>query len=215
MVFDAVLFDFGGVYTASPFGAFEAYATEIGAPAEQVLAIVFGPYDRDTDHPWHRLERGEIPFVEAREAIMGEAAAQSIEIDPLQVLVRMTGSDGPREALVTRTRALRAAGYRTALVTNNAREFREAWRPVLPLEELFDSVVDSSEEGVRKPDAAIYHLALARIGGVAPERAVFVDDFPGNVEAARSLGMHGIHVADDPTAAIAELDRILARPPGL
>ena len=71
-------------------------------------------------------------------------------------------------------RRLRAAGVRTALVTNNAAEFAATWRPLLPLGELFDAVVDSSEVGLRKPDPRIFRHALARLGGVAPERAVFL-----------------------------------------
>lgn len=67
---EAVLFDFGGVFTASPFGAVEALGREIGAAPGQLQRIVFGPYHEDTDHPWHRLERGEMPLLDARDAIM-------------------------------------------------------------------------------------------------------------------------------------------------
>ena len=206
--YDAVLFDFGGVFSASPFGAFEAFATEIGVPASTVLEVVFGPYDRDTDHAWHQLERGEISLGQTLEAIQGHAADAGLEIDPIQVLMRMGSGPGPRDAMVERTRRIRAAGYRTALVTNNAAEFREGWRGLLPLDELFHVVVDSSEEGVRKPDPTIYERALERVGA-SPARAVFVDDFPGNVHAAEQLGMLGILVEDDPSAALAHLDRLL------
>jgi epoxide hydrolase-like predicted phosphatase len=207
--FDAVLFDFGGVFTDSPFAVFETAAAELGAPPEQVLGIVFGPYDRDTDHPWHRLERGEIGFGETRREIMRLARDAGLDLDPLTILSRMTLGGGTRDVLVDRTRALRAAGYRTGLVTNNAREFRDGWRRVLPLAELFHAVVDSSEVGMRKPDPAIYHHALAEVGGVAPERCIFLDDFHGNVAAARQLGMAGVLVGSDVGAAIAELDRLL------
>jgi epoxide hydrolase-like predicted phosphatase len=207
--YDAVLFDFGGVFTDSPFAVFETAAAELGAPAEQVLGIVFGPYDRDTDHPWHRLERGEIGFGDTRREIVRLAREAGIELDPVSILARVSLGGGTRDVLVDRTRRLRAAGYRTGLVTNNAREFRESWRRVLPLAELFDAVVDSSEVGMRKPDPAIYHHALARVGGVLPERCVFLDDFHGNVAAARQLGMAGVLVGSDVGAAIAELDRLL------
>ena len=70
MAIRAVLLDFGGVYTSSPFNVFVEAAAELGATPEQILALVFGPYDRDTDHPWHRLERGEIPLLDARQQIM-------------------------------------------------------------------------------------------------------------------------------------------------
>jgi len=208
--FDAVLFDFGGVFTASPFTAFEDAARELGAEPRRVLEIVFGPYDADTDHPWHRLERGEIPFADARADIMQLGARDGLSLDPLTILARMGLAGGTREPLVARTRALRIEGYRTALVTNNAREFRDAWRPVLPLAELFDAVVDSSEVGMRKPDPGIFHHARELVGGPPAERCVFLDDFAGNVAAAQRLGMAAILVGEDPSPAIAELDQLLA-----
>jgi epoxide hydrolase-like predicted phosphatase len=210
MSIDAVLFDFGGVYTASPFGVFVEAAAELGAEPERVLGLVFGPYDRDTDHPWHRLERGELALVDARREIMERASAEGLALDPLTILARMArGGSGAREDVVEATRRVRRRGLRTALVTNNAREFAAGWRPLLPLEELFDAVIDSSEVGMRKPDPAIFDLALREIGGVAPERAIFLDDFPGNIEAARRLGMHGVLVEDDPSSALHELERLL------
>jgi epoxide hydrolase-like predicted phosphatase len=208
--FDAVLFDFGGVFTASPFGAFEEVARELGADPRTVLEIVFGSYELDTDHPWHRLERGELGLAEARAQIMALGAERGIELDPLQVLARMKAGGGAREPLVARTRALRGEGYKTALVTNNAREFRSAWRNLLPLAELFDAVIDSSEVGVRKPNPAIFQRALVEVGGIAPSRSIFLDDHPGNIGAARRLGMQGVLVGEDPAVALAELEALLA-----
>ncbi|MGH0031264.1 MAG: HAD family hydrolase [Myxococcota bacterium] len=207
--FDAVLLDFGGVFTPSPFTAFEDAARALGAAPERVLDLVFGPYDRDTDHPWHRLERGESDFGRTRRDIMEQATAAGIELDPLKILAGMSLGGGVHAGLVERVRGLRADAYRTGLVTNNAREFRDTWRPLLPLDELFDTVVDSSEVGLRKPDPRIFELALARVGDVPAERAVFLDDFEGNVAAAERVGMTGILVGPDVGAAIAELDRLL------
>jgi putative hydrolase of the HAD superfamily len=209
MAIRAVLFDFGGVYTSSPFAVFVEAAAEIGATPERVLDLVFGPYDRDTDHPWHRLERGEIALLDAREEIIALAAQADLTFDPLAILARMARSGGAREAVVVATRRIRERGLRTALVTNNAREFSAGWRSLIPIAELFDAVIDSSEVGVRKPDPAIFSLALRELGGIAPEHAVFLDDFPGNVAAARRLGMHGVLVEDDPSDALAELERLV------
>lgn len=166
----AALFDFGGVFTESPFLAFASFAQEIDAPPTEIVEIVFGPYHQDTDHPWHRLERGEMNLVDAREAIMATASARGYEIDPLRVLAKMSMGGGTRDLLVERVRALHEVGVKTGLVTNNAPEFREHWRPVLPLDELFDEVVDSSEVGMRKPDPAIFHLTLEKLGGPDPDR---------------------------------------------
>jgi epoxide hydrolase-like predicted phosphatase len=210
MTIRAVLFDFGGVYTSSPFSVFAEAADEIGAAPERVLGLVFGPYDCDTDHPWHRLERGEVSLLEARSAIMALASEAGLAFDPLAILARMASTGGAREAVVAATRRLRERGLRTALVTNNAREFSRGWRAMIPIAELFDAVIDSSEVGIRKPDPAIFELALREIGGVAPEHAVFLDDFHGNVAAARRLGLHGVLVEEDPASALAELERLLA-----
>ena len=77
-----------------------------------------------------------------------------------------------------------------------------------PVDELFDLIVDSCEVGMRKPNPAIYELALDQLGGVSPEASVFLDDFAPNVEAARRVGCHGV-VVTDPVQAMTDLDRIV------
>jgi putative hydrolase of the HAD superfamily len=208
---DAVLFDLGGVFTSSPFHASTALGEELGARPGQIEEIMFGPYHEDTDHAWHRLERGEITLAAAREAIMAEGARQGLVFDPLEILARLAGSrGGVRAPLVERVRGLRREGYHTALVTNNVAEFRRAWRAMIPVDEIFDLVIDSSEVGLRKPDPAIYLLTLERLGDVPPEQSVFLDDYESNVKAASDLGIHGLLVDDDTRATIAALDRLLA-----
>ena len=211
---DAVLFDFGGVFTDSPFDAVDAQGVELGVRPGQLREIMFGPYDRDTDHPWHRLERGEITLVEARERIMQIGAEQGVEFDPFDVLRRMSGgSGGARELVVACVEELRKDGYRTAIVTNNVVEFREAWMRLIPVDDLFDLVIDSSQVGVRKPARAIYDMTLERLGNIPHERSVFLDDYPGNVAAAVALGMKGVVVGADPRPALAELSGLLAESP--
>lgn len=207
---EAVLFDFGGVFTESPFEAARALGRQLGIDPSLMMDTVFGPYDDDTDHPWHRLERGEIPLMDAREAILALGESRGFEADLFRVLAALGRSSGPRREMIARARALRAAGLRTALVTNNALELREAWRPLLPLDELFDAVVDSCEVGFRKPDPRIFQHALALLGDVAPQRALFLDDYEGNLRAARALGITGVLVDVDPAAALAILDELLA-----
>jgi epoxide hydrolase-like predicted phosphatase len=207
---DAVLFDFGGVFTASPFVALREAAAGFGVAPEVVLATVFGDYDQDTDHPWHQLERGEVPVSHAMAAIAELGRRSGYAIDPIAVLRGSVGSgDVIRRDVLQVAREVKAAGIKTAVVTNNIKELSAQWRALLPLDELFDVVVDSSEEGIRKPDARIFRLALERLGGVAPERAVFLDDAPGNVAAARALGMRAILVGTDHRAALDELRSLL------
>jgi len=207
----AVLFDFGGVYTASPFDAVRARGTDLGIDPDQAMLFVFGSYERDTDHPWHRAERGELSLDEARAMIHDQALAQGLDIDLFDMLASMSGS-GMRDEMVERTRRLRADGYRTAMITNNVVEFRDYWRSMLPLDELFDLVVDSSEIGIRKPDPRIFDLALDQLG-VRPQASIFLDDHPGNVVAAQQVGMQAILVTAEYHRAIAELDASLAASP--
>jgi epoxide hydrolase-like predicted phosphatase len=206
---DAVLFDFGGVFTPSPFDAAEAHGAALGAEPGRMLELVFGPYHEDTDHPWHRLERGEIPLAAAREAIIALGAAEGLDTDPFQLFARMAGSGGAHPGMVERAQRIVASGYRTALVTNNAHEFRDSWRRLVPADALFQVIVDSSEVGMRKPDPRIFELALARLGGVAPERALFVDDAPSNLAAAEKLGIRTVLARGDLSDALAALDALL------
>ena len=143
--------------------------------------------------------------------VLAAAAAHGVHLDLWDVFAVM-GRDlsGVRTEVVAVTERVRAAGLRTGLLTNNVAEARDFWRPLLPLDELFDDVIDSSEVGMRKPDPRIYELALANLGVAHASSAVFLDDWPGNVTAAQTVGMAGIVVGDDPTGAIAALDRLLA-----
>ena len=204
----AVLFDFGGVFMDSPFAAVRAFGARQGIAPERVLDLIFGAYDSDTDHPWHRLERGELSLLDARQAIL-ELGAPAHRIDLFEALGSLRDTS-IRPDVIEITRETRALGVKTAIVTNNVREFGEGWRAMLPVDELFDVVVDSAHVGVRKPDSRIFRLTLERLGGIAPEQAVFLDDFHGNVAAAERLGMRGILVEEDHRPAMRELRALLA-----
>ncbi len=210
-MFDVVIFDFGGVFTQSPFEVVRLHGEEIGADPEVILEVLFGPYDRDTDHPWHRLERGEIPIDEALREVNVLGVEAGLTVDPFRAFAKFGTGGSMADAMVERTRRLRADGIRTAMITNNVREFGDGWRSLIPVDELFEVVVDSSHAGVRKPDPAIFHLALDALG-VTPDRCLFLDDFPGNITAAEALGIQGILVGSDRHAAITELDRLLDTP---
>jgi len=204
--FDAVLFDFGGVFTPSPFEVLRAAAVATGAPVDVVMATCFGGYDQDTDHPWHRLERGELSAADALAGISAIAAKSGFDIDPIAVLSSgMTGGSVLREDVVQLVRDVRAGGLKTAIVTNNIKEYSAKWRAMMPLDELFEVVVDSCVEGVRKPNERIFQLALQRLGDVAAERAVFIDDAPGNVAAAQALGMRTVFVTGDHRDALEQV----------
>lgn len=197
----AVLFDFAGVLTSSPWGA-------LTAAGGGNLELLIGPYEEDTDHPWHQVERGEMTIADWVTAVSETGRRQGIEVDfaPLQALL---GEMTLHEPILERVRSLRAEGYRLGLITNNVREGSAVWRALVPVDELFDAVVDSSEVGMRKPNPAIYHHALELLGGVPPAEAVFLDDSPGNVVGAQRAGLHAILV-EEPGAAVRALDALLA-----
>jgi epoxide hydrolase-like predicted phosphatase len=100
----------------------------------------------------------------------------------------------PNEPMIELMRELKAQGRRMALLTNNVREWEPLWRSMLPVDEIFELVVDSAFVGMRKPDPQIYELTLERLGsGLNAGDCLFVDDVLVNVEAARELGMAAVH----------------------
>jgi epoxide hydrolase-like predicted phosphatase len=208
-VLRAVLFDFGGVFTPSPFPVISDAAPELGLTPQAAIELCFGIYDQDGGHPWHRLERGEITLEEARAQLAALAREQEIEVDVLALFGRMGAPDPDRDAMIEGARKIRQRGLRTALVTNNIKEFGDGWRRMVPVDELFEVVIDSSHVGVRKPDPRIFQLALEAIEVDASE-AVFVDDHPGNIAAAEKLGMTGVLVGPDRPRALIALDEVLA-----
>ena len=99
------------------------------------------------------------------------------------------------------------SGLRIGILTNNVREFREMWWPLMDFAGVFDTIVDSHEVAMRKPNPAIYHLTMDRLGA-EPSRTAFLDDLQANVDAADAIGMHGILVEEDPTSAITRARRL-------
>jgi putative hydrolase of the HAD superfamily len=90
-------------------------------------------------------------------------------------------------------REAKDGGYRMGMLTNNVREWEPLWRSMLPVDEIFEVVVDSGFVGCRKPDREIYDITLDRLGGVPPEKCLFVDDVDVNCTAAQELGMSAVH----------------------
>lgn len=200
---DAVIFDFGGVLAAN------GRASDFNALVKpehrgKVAHLITGTPGTDSDHPWHRIERGEITLEEARVGYSALLADAGIEL-------HLPSSAGklvfrPNEPVVALVHELRSTGFRLGVLTNNVKEFRDSWRSMLPFDDLFDDIVDSHEVGMRKPNPEIYQLALARLGAEAG-RTAFLDDVPANVEAAERVGMRGVVVDEDPTPAVATVRR--------
>jgi putative hydrolase of the HAD superfamily len=107
----------------------------------------------------------------------------------------------PNEPMIELMREARRSGRRMALLTNNVREWEPRWRAMLPVDDVFEIVVDSAFVGMRKPEPPIYELTVEWLGdGVAPEDCLFVDDVLVNIEAARELGMRTVHFKDNEQA---------------
>ena len=202
--FDGVLFDFSGVLAGSPAPVMLARMEEYGLTPEQFLPIALGPLDvDDAEHPWHRAERGELDLagmVAAAEPLWREAGFDAFPSAPSAD--EMFETIAPVPEMVAVARDARAAGYRTAIVSNMISDW-SAWRTLVDADELVDVVIDSAEVGLRKPDPAIFRLALERLD-VAADRSLFLDDFPWNLPGAASLGIETMHISD-PVAAAGEL----------
>ena len=224
--------DFGGVLTSPLQEGFLAYQEESGVSLEELgkamgLAAGFLAYEQEAPisledlgrgmqaaaeiygaHPLHSLERGEITEADFRDRIEPHLE-NGFDLARLRALY-FERMDSNRD-MIEFIRDLRGRGVRAALLTNNVREWEPLWRAKLPqLDELFELVVDSAFVGLRKPDPAIYSLTLERLGGVSPERCVFVDDLDVNCDAARALGMAAVRF-ETAEQAIPEIESALAR----
>jgi epoxide hydrolase-like predicted phosphatase len=113
----------------------------------------------------------------------------------------------PNERMIEYMRELSGRGYKLAICTNNVREWEQLWRAKLPVDELFDLVIDSGFVGVRKPDRAIYEMTLEGLG-VSAGAALMIDDIEVNCDAARALGMQAIWFQTT-DQAIAEAEAVL------
>jgi len=216
---DGLIFDWGGVFSIAPIAGMQGLERRLGWSEGSLLqlfaAAVAAAGEDDEPSPWHRLETGEITIEQFLERVTAHAPVVFGE-EPVDMVAFATAfatlewliAAGTHWEVVHRIRELRADGYRTGLLTNNVAEWSDAWRSTIPVDELFDDVVDSSDVGLRKPDPAIYLLACERLG-VAPERTVFLDDAERNVEAAKELGMRGIVVGPDPRDALHALNHLL------
>jgi putative hydrolase of the HAD superfamily len=195
----AVLLDWGGVMTSSPFGSFAAFCAAEGLdPA--TLADLFR-HDREARRLLIEVECGRLDeerFEPRLAAVLGVAEHAGL-IDRLMANATLD------PVMVNAVRDLRARGIRTGLVSNSWGTRRY---PRELLAELFDGVVISGEEGFRKPDPRMYAVGAQRVGA-APEACVFVDDLAFNLDPARELGMAVVHHTSAATT-IAELDRLLS-----
>ena len=198
---EAILWDFGGVLTTSPFEAFNRYEEERGIPRDFIRTI--NATNPETN-AWAQFESSQISLEAFDQAFAAESSAAGHRIGGSEVVALLSGDIRPR--MVAALEHCKAH-YSVACITNNvksgegpgmARDENKA-AAVQSVMALFDLVVESSVEGIRKPNPRIYQLTCERLG-VAPEQAVFLDDLGINLKPARALGMRTIKVLSEDQA---------------
>jgi putative hydrolase of the HAD superfamily len=202
---EAVVFDYGGVIISPIVDKVQVLADRFGVTMHQLLEVLLGPRESG-EHPWHRCERGEIAVAEIQ-GLLGpwaRNAGLSLHGDEIDVLMEPTYS--VLHQVVERIALLKAAGYRTALLTNTFAEYRPTMQQVVPFGH-FHAVVESFEVRSRKPERAIYE-ATARMLDVDHDRILYLDDFDQNLRPAIELGWSVVHVTG-PDQCLTELDRLV------
>jgi putative hydrolase of the HAD superfamily len=200
----AVVSDFGGVLTTPLFAAFAAFQDEVGISPENLGKAMRVGLAEGEDLPLFQLERGEISedrFVERLEEGLESILDHRPHLHHFRQ--KFWGALHPNDEMIALMRELKASGLKMAMLTNNVREWEPLWRSMLPVDEIFEEIVDSAFVGCRKPEARIYELTLERIGTPA-EACLFIDDLQPNIEGAEAAGMSAVHFRDN-AQAIAEI----------
>ena len=208
--FQAVIFDFGGVITTSPFEAFNRLEAERGLPHNFVRQVNSANPDSNA---WARFERAEIDAAAFDAQFATEAQALGHTLEGAAVLAVLAGAVRP--AMVTALDRLTTAGYRLACITNNvptghgagmarSGDRADALEAVFAR---FEHVIESSKVAVRKPDPRIYTMMCDRLG-VAPQACIYLDDLGINCKPAATLGMHAIKVTSG-EQALTDLSAVL------
>jgi putative hydrolase of the HAD superfamily len=204
----AIVSDFIGVLTTPIAGVFTQFQEDIGIPPEALRDALQRSAQRTGDNPLFELECGrmsENDFLTALERELQQEFGRKVSMRAFTD--HYWASLSHNEDLVAFLRAARETGYRLALLTNNVQEWEPRWRPKWPIDELFETVVDSGFVGMRKPDPEIFELTLHRLE-LPADACVFIDDLEHNVVAAREVGLHAVHFRDT-QQAIGEVRELL------
>jgi putative hydrolase of the HAD superfamily len=206
---EVVVSDFGGVLTSPLVESFMAFQDQTGITTETLAMAMQAASEANGDNPLFEMERGEITeaaFLEKLTAALEPLLGHTPELHRFKEIYFEALQPNPE--MIDLMRELKQAGYRMAMLTNNVQEWEPLWRAMLPVDEIFETVVDSGFVGCRKPESRIYALTLERIAAPA-ESCLFVDDVEVNIEGARKAGMNAVHFRDN-GQAIAEIRAALA-----
>ena len=202
----AIFWDFGGVFTTSPFAAFNKYEATRGIPENFIRTLNATNSDANA---WAKLERSEVSIEEFCTLFEQEALAKGVSLDGQEVLTCIHGETRPD---MVRALEVLSKKYKTACLTNNfgpspsadSDDKDDIRRPILGL---FDIVIESRTLGIRKPEPQFYTSACDAVN-VKPREVIFLDDLGVNLKPARELGMRTIKVITA-EQALAELETLL------
>lgn len=195
---EAVIWDFGGVLTTSPFEAFARFERERGLPLDIIRRTNAANH---FENAWAKFERAEVDLAAFDELFAAESLALGAEVRGRDVVPLLSGD--PRPEMVEALRRIKQR-FKTGCITNNlpANAIGSSGGRALYVAEtmaLFDHVIESAKIGLRKPDPRIYQMMVEALG-VDPNRCVYLDDLGVNLKPAREMGMTTIKVIDAPQA---------------
>ena len=193
MTIRAVISDFGGVLTTPLLRSFAAFQDETGISFATLGKAMQRAAEKNGPYPLFELEKGNLTEDEFLELLRENLQVDHGHRPELHRFrdIYFEALD-PNEPMVELMRDLKRRGYRMALLTNNVREWEPLWRSMLPVDEIFELIVDSAFVGMRKPEQEIYELTLERLGGVTPAECIFIDDLEVNCEGAEKAGMRAV-----------------------
>ena len=209
MSFKAVLWDFGGVLTSSPFDAFNHYEEQRGIPKDFIRGVnAVNPHD----NAWAKFESSRISVEAFNDAFLEETTAAGHPIPGKDVIPLLGGAIRPNMVAVLKHCK---TTYQVTCLTNNAdagsgpgmAATDERAAEMAAVMNIFDLVIESSKEGIRKPDPEIYQIACERMG-VAANEIVYLDDLGINLKPAKAMGMTTIKVVSE-EQAIHDLGAVL------
>ena len=210
---EAVISDFGGVLTSPLAGAFAAFQDQSGVPLAELGTAMATLARTHGANPLFELETGRLTEADFLANLAGQLSEQlDREVDLDGFGERYFAALEPNEDFIAYLRELRARGYRLAICTNNVREWAPRWQAMVPVQELFEVVVDSAFVGARKPEPEIYRVTLERLG-LPAAATLLIDDIEDNCAGARALGLGAVwfqgteQAIADTEAALGEASR--------
>ena len=205
MTYKAVIWDFGGVITSSPFEAFNNFEKENNLPMDIIRTI---NSENSDINAWAKFEKNDISVNEFDELFKNEASNKGFDITGKQIIKLLSGKIRP--FMVDFLNELKG-NYKLGCITNNVQtdknDKKNHSKEVSKVMSLFDNVIESSLVGIRKPDPRIYYMSCEALD-VLPESCIYLDDLGINLKPARAIGMTTIKVTD-PNIAVSQVKNFL------